>query len=311
MSESYYLCAMMKDIIHLESVSDYCNYFGAEFQHPLVTVANFADYGLYAPGKMQSNLYCIMFKDIHCGEMLYGRSKYDYQAGTLLFMSPGQIIGLKGRTESDAPKSKGFILLFHLDIMYGTPLARRMKEYSFFSYDSNEALHMSEREKATILNCFREIKEELDLPVDKHTKQIVSSRIETLLNHCVRFYERQFVTREISNHHLIGKLDTFLQEYYINDRQSSEGIPSVQQCAGKLCLSPNYFSDLIKRETGKTALEYIQGFIVDQAKIMLTDTDKNITEIAYDLGFKYPHHLTRVFKKITGITPLEFRTTSN
>lgn len=302
---------MMKDIKHLKTVSDYCSYFGVEVQHPLVTVANFVDYGLYAPGKMQSNLYCVMFKDIHCGEMAYGRNKYDYQAGTLLFMSPGQIVGLKGRTEPDAPKSKGFVLLFHPDMMYGTPLARRMTEYSFFSYDSNEALHMSEREKAIILNCFREIKEELDLPVDKHTKQIVSSRIETLLNHCVRFYERQFVTREISNHHLIGKLDKFLQEYYTNDRQSTEGIPSVQQCAGELCLSPNYFSDLIKRETGKTALEYIQGFIVSQAKIMLTDTDKNITEIAYDLGFKYPHHLTRVFKKISGITPLEFRTASN
>ncbi len=302
---------MNKDINKLETVSDYCDFFGVEVQHPLVTVASFADYGLYPGGKMQSNLYCIMYKNLHCGEMKYGRNKYDYQAGTLLFMAPGQIIGLHGRTNPDEPKSEGFVLLFHPDLMYGTPLARLIKDYTFFSYDSNEALHMSEKEKSVILNCIRDIKEDLDLPVDKHTKQIVSSRIETLLNHCVRFYERQFVTREISNRSLINRLDSFLENYFKSGKQTTDGIPSVQVCASEICLSANYFSDLIKRETGRTALEYIQNYVVEQAKILLADDNKNITEVAYELGFKYPHHLTRVFKKITGVTPLEFRTSVN
>lgn len=300
---------MEKQIQHLETVTDYCNFFGVAVQHPLVTVADFQDYGTYPAGKMQSNLYCIMYKELDCGEMKYGRSKYDYQAGTLLFMSPGQVIGLNGRDEN-TPKSKGLVLLVHPDLMYGTPLARLINGYSFFSYGSNEALHMSDKEKCVILNCFKEIKAELETNIDKHTKKIVCSRIETLLDHCERFYERQFVTREVYNHNLIDRLDTYLHDYFHKDMQSDNGIPTVQSCANEMCLSANYFSDLIKRETGKTAQEYIQSHVIEFAKILLSEKDKNITAIAYELGFKYPHHLTRVFKKITGVTPQEYRAMS-
>lgn len=301
---------MEKQIRHLESVSDYCNFFGIEVMHPLVTVADFQDYGTYPAGKMQSNLYCIMYKELECGEMKYGRSKYDYQAGTLLFMSPGQIIGLNGR-DADTPKSKGLILLIHPDLMYGTPLARLISDYAFFSYGSNEALHMSDKEKSIIINCFNEIKNELRISIDKHTKKIVCSRIETLLDHCERFYERQFVTREVYNHNIIERLDAYLHDYFHNDRQSKNGIPTVQSCANEVCLSANYFSDLVKRETGKTAQEFIHSHVIEFAKILLSERDKNITAIAYELGFKYPHHLTRVFKKITGVTPQEYRAMSN
>lgn len=300
---------MEKQIQHLETVTDYCNFFGVVVQHPLVTVADFKEYGTYPAGRMQSNLYCIMYKELDCGEMKYGRSKYDYQAGTLLFFSPGQVIGLNGRTE-DTPKSKGLVLLIHPDLMYGTPLARLIGGYSFFSYASNEALHMSDKEKNIILTCFSEIKAELETCIDKHTKKIVCSRIETLLDHCERFYERQFVTREVYNHNLIGRLDTYLHDYFHKGMQCDNGIPTVQSCANEMCLSANYFSDLIKRETGKTAQEYIQSHVIELAKILLAENDKNITAIAYELGFKYPHHLTRVFKKITGITPQEYRAMS-
>lgn len=301
---------MEKHIRNLETVSDYCGFFGVEVQHPLVTIADFQDYGIYPGGKMQTNLYSIMYKELDCGEMKYGRSRYDYQAGTLLFMSPGQVIGLNGR-DVDTPKSKGMVLIIHPDLMYGTPLARLIGGYSFFSYDSNEALHMSDREKNIILNCFSEIKAELELCIDKHTKKIVCSRIETLLDHCERFYERQFVTREVYNHSVISRLDAYMRDYFDNDRQSEYGIPTVQSCAGEMCLSANYFSDLIKRETGKTAQEYIQNYVIELAKILLSEKDKNITAIAYELGFKYPHHLTRVFKRATGLTPQEYRAVSD
>ena len=301
---------MEKAIRNLESVSDYCHFFGVGVQHPLVTVADFQDYGIYPAGKIQSNLYCIMYKELNCGELKYGRSRYDYQEGTLLFMSPSQVIGLNGRDE-DTPKSRGMVLLIHPDLMYGTPLARLIGGYSFFSYSSNEALHMSDKEKSVILNCFSEIKSELETCIDKHTRKIVCSRIETLLDHCERFYERQFVTREAHNHSVIDKLEEYLSEYFHNDRQAELGIPTVQSCADEMCLSANYFSDLLKRETGKTAQEYIQNHVIELAKILLSENDKNITAIAYELGFKYPHHLTRVFKKATGLTPQEYRAKSN
>lgn len=300
---------MNENIFNLRTVSEYCNFFGVGIQHPLVTIADFSDYGAYPEGRMRASLYCIMYKELDCGVLKYGRSKYDYQAGTLLFMSPEQVIGLNGRTP-DSPKSKGFVLLIHPDFMYGTPLARLIGNYSFFSYDSNEALHMSDKEKGVVLDCFKEIRKELERDIDKHTKKIVCSRIETLLDHCDRFYDRQFITREVFNHNIISRLDTFLQEYFDSDRQNNEGLPSVQTCAEAMCLSTNYFSDLVKRETGKSAQKYIQTYVVDLAKMLLSEKDRNITAVAYELGFNYPHHLTRVFKKITGMTPQEYRSMS-
>lgn len=301
----------MKKTFKLNTVSEFCDFFGVETLHPLISIARFEDYGTYPAGDLEMNIYCIMYKELHCGELKYGRSKYDYQSGTLLFMSPGQTLGLVGSPAHDAPKPKGFALVFHPDLLYGTPLARMMKDYRFFSYDVNEALHMSEREKGIILNCTDEIRAELSLNIDRHTKQIVASYIETMLNHCTRFYERQFITREVSNHGIIGKLDKVLNNYFDSDMQSDNGIPTVQYCAGEVCLSANYFGDLIKRETGRTATEYIQNFVVNRAKMLLLENELNISAIAYELGFKYPHHLTRVFKKVTGKTPNEYKISCN
>lgn len=223
----------------------------------------------------------------------------------MLFIAPGQTAGVADGGATLNPK--GWILMFHPDLLYGTPLSRRMKDYSFFSYSSDEALHMSEREKHIILNCFGEIQEELEHSVDKHTKQIVASNIETVLNHCVRFYERQFVTREITNHSVIDRFHEILEGYLNSQEPAAQGLPTVQYCADKVCLSPNYFGDLIKKETGKTASEHIQTAVISKVKEQLVETDKTISEIAYDLGFNYPHHLSRSFKKLTGLTPGEFR----
>lgn len=295
----------MDTTIKLNTIEEYNRILGAETLHPLVSMTDLSKLKSIKHCRKEFGFYCIYYKELVCGTLEYGRNKYDYQEGTLLFISPGQIAGTNDGGETLNPK--GLALMFHPDLLYGTPLARRMKDYSFFSYDSNEALHMSEREKAIILNCFHDIAAELEHAIDKHTKQIVASNIETLLNHCVRFYERQFVTREIPNKGILSRFDQFLHNWFESGKAKEYGLPSVQMCASELCLSANYFGDLIKKELGKSAKEYTLLFVIDRVKELIAEGEMNVSEIAYELGFKYPHHLTRVFKKVTGITPNEYR----
>lgn len=295
----------MDKIIDMPMVADYCNFFGVETLHPLVSVVNFSDFAQKPNGLKRMGFYCVFLKEKYCGELHYGRTKYDYQDGTLVFCGPGQVLGVAdGRI---IPNAEGWGLVFHPDLLYGTPLARRMKDYTFFKYESNEALHMSERERNIIKNCILEIKEELEHGIDKHTKQIVASNIETLLNHCVRFYDRQFITREVTNRDVLDKFENTLEQYFESDKPRKIGLPTVKFCAEQVFLSPNYFGDLIKRETGKTAQEYIQIATMNRAKELLAEGEMTIGEIAWQLGFKYPHHLSRIFKKMVGITPGEYR----
>lgn len=300
----------MKDnIINLPSVQDYCRLLGTKAQHPLVSVIDMSEFPQMAHSVKKFGFFCVFYKEINCGEMLYGRNKYDYEEGTMMFIGANQIAGVNDGKIVLNPK--GQILMFHPDLLIGTSLAKRMEEYSFFSYDSNEALHMSDREKTIILNCFHEIREELDHAIDKHTKHIVTSNIETMLNHCVRFYDRQFVTREILNADVMARFDKVLADYFHSNKIVSQGLPTVKYCASEVCLSPNYFGDLVKKSTGHTAIEHIHLFALNRAKTMLTETNKSISEIAYALGFNYPHHLTRLFKKHFNITPVEYRAIAN
>lgn len=295
----------MSTTIKLDTIEKYNRLLGAETLHPLVGVTDLSKLTSIKHCRKEFGFYCIYYKELECGTIQYGRSKYDYQEGTLLFISPGQIAGTDDGGETLNPK--GLALMFHPDLLYGTPLARRIKDYTFFSYDSNEALHMSEREKRIILNCFHDISEELEHAIDKHTKQIVASSIEILLNYCTRFYERQFITREIPNKSVLSRFENLIREWFESGKAKNYGLPTVQMCANEICLSPNYFGDLIKKELGKTAQEYIQLYVVGKAKELIAENEMNVSEIAYELGFKYPHHLTRIFKKITGLTPNEFR----
>lgn len=295
----------MSTTIKLDTIEKYNRLLGAETLHPLVGVTDLSKLTSIKHCRKEFGFYCIYYKELECGTIQYGRSKYDYQEGTLLFISPGQIAGTDDGGETLNPK--GLALMFHPDLLYGTPLARRIKDYTFFSYDSNEALHMSEREKRIILNCFHDISEELEHAIDKHTKQIVASSIETLLNYCTRFYERQFITREIPNKSVLSRFENLIREWFESGKAKNYGLPTVQMCASEICLSPNYFGDLIKKELGKTAQEYIQLYVVGKAKELIAENEMNVSEIAYELGFKYPHHLTRIFKKVTGLTPNEFR----
>lgn len=295
----------MDTTINLPSVQDYCRLLGVKAQHPLVSVIDMSELPAMVHAVKRFGFYCVFYKEINCGEVLYGRNRYDYEEGTMMFVGVNQIAGANDGVVVKQPK--GMILMFHPDLLIGTTLARRMEEYTFFSYDSNEALHMSDRERTIILNCFREIREELDHGIDRHTKHIVASNIETMLNHCVRFYDRQFVTREVINADIMSRFDKTLAEYFRSEKTAELGLPTVRFCASEVCLSPNYFGDLVKKSTGHTAREHIHLYALNCAKTMLAETDKPVSEIAYALGFAYPHHLTRLFKKHFNTTPTEYR----
>lgn len=296
----------MEDIIRLDTVQQYNELLGTETLHPMVSVVDLSTLGSIRHCRIHYGFYCVYLKELDCGTLLYGRNRYDYQEGTLVFIAPGQTAGAADGGVTLNPK--GWALMFQPELLYGTPLARRMKEYSFFSYDSNEALHMSEREKRIVLNCFLEIREELEHAIDRHSRRIIAANIEVLLNHCVRFYDRQFVTREIPNRGVLARFEELLAGYFDSERPQTLGLPTVRYCADTLHLSPNYFGDLIKKETGKSAQEYIRDALVAGIKERLADEDLSVSEIAYGMGFKYPQHLSRLFKKAVGMTPQEYRT---
>jgi AraC family transcriptional regulator, transcriptional activator of pobA len=223
----------------------------------------------------------------------------------LVFLAPGQVAGLNSHGETYQPKGHG--LVFHADLIHGTSLGRHMQDYSFFSYQSNEALHISERERKIVLDCFSKINFELEHAIDKHSKTLIVSNLETLLNYCARFYDRQFITREDVHKGILEKFEHLLNEFFQSEKPVAIGLPSVAYCAGELNLSAGYFGDLIKKETGKTAQEYIQSKVIDVAKEKIFDQSKSVSQIAYDLGFKYPQHFTRLFKQRVGHTPNEYR----
>lgn len=291
--------------VKFDTITEYAESLGFQPQHPLVTVNDLAEMPADRIGRKRFGFYCVLLKEHYNGKLTYGRGEYEYQAGTMLFTSPGQVIGID--IEGDDNHSKGYFLMFHPDFLYDTSLIQRMRHYFFFAYDVNGALQMSESEKEIVVNLFRCIRAELDSPADKHTPSITASYIETLLNYCLRFYDRQFASRKTDNTNIISRLEMVLDEYYAKEKAVDSGLPSVHYCARCVNLSPNYFGDLIKKETGKTAQNYIHTYIVNKAKRHLISTSMNISEVAFHLGFQYPHHFSRIFKRLTGQTPNEYR----
>ena len=296
---------MKQVIINMESVQDYNENLGMETLHPLVSVVDMSELPEIRHSLKRFGFYCVILKQLDCGSLLYGRNRYDYREGTLVCVAPGQVAGADdgGVTRN----AKGWILMFHPDLLRGTSLAGKMRDYSFFSYSSNEALHTSERERQTIIGCMREIREELQHPIDRHSKRIITTNIELLLNHCIRFYDRQFVTREEINHDVLRRFEELLGAYFDTSDIVKTGLPTVAWFADKLHLSANYFGDLVKREMGVSAQEYIQRHIIERAKLLLTDGRMTVSQTAYALGYKYPNHLSRVFKQATGLTPNEYK----
>jgi AraC family transcriptional regulator, transcriptional activator of pobA len=295
----------MDNMRRFENINEYNAFNNNETLHPLVNVVDLSKASPRSGSRMYFGFYTIFLKDVKCGDIIYGRHTYDYQEGTLVFLAPGQIAGINSNGEIYQPK--GYALVFHPELIHGTSLGKHIQEYSFFGYQSNEALHLSERERRIVLDCFSKIQYELEHAIDKHSKKLIVDNIELFLNYCVRFYDRQFITRDNVHRGIVERFESLLNEYFQTDKPQSTGLPSVAWCAGELNLSANYFGDLIKKETGKSAQEYIQSKIIEVAKEKIFDVNKSINEIAYELGFKYPQHFTRLFKQRVGHTPNEYR----
>jgi len=295
----------MDNMKRFETISDYNAFNNNETLHPLVSVVNLSKASPRQGSKMYFGFYTIFLKDVKCGDLIYGRDTYDYQEGTLVFLAPGQVAGINSNGETYQPK--GYALVFHPDLVHGTPLGKHIQDYTFFGYQSKEALHLSERERRIVLDCFSKIEYELEHAIDKHSKRLIVSNIELFLNYCVRFYDRQFITRDNVHRGILEKFEDLLNGYFLSDKPQTIGLPSVAYCANELNLSANYFGDLIKKETGKSAQEYIQSKLIDVAKEKIFDHNKSVSEIAYELGFKYPQHFTRLFKQRVGQTPNVYR----
>lgn len=304
----------MKNILEIKTIADYFKLRNCEVLHPLVGIVDFdnvskSGYTNMAYDGFHYSCYAIFLKDAVGCKLMYGGNAYDYDEGTLVFMAPNQTIEFGGFAPDYVPK--GYALLFHPDLLLGTNLAKKIQEFNFFTYSSNEALHLSAKERKVILSLLEKIQFELEQPIDKHSKKLIVTNLELFLDYCLRFYDRQFITREVVNKGALEKFDTLLRDYFLSDKPKTNGLPSVGYFAGQLNLSSNYFGDLVKKETGKSAQEYIQIKLIDVAKEKVFDPNKSVSEIAYELGFKYPQHFSRLFKQKVGHSPKEFRTSIN
>lgn len=298
----------MSDIIFIDSISEMAKNMGVDdVKHPLIYVADVRDFKMPAQLlglKISTGFYSVFLKDANCG-ISYGRNRYDFKEGVLSFFAPGQVSTFD--EDSQVESSYGWGLFFHPDLIRKSQLGKRIKEYNFFSYEVYEALHLSKKEESVLNDCIEKIQFELDQNIDAHSQNLLISNIELLLNYCNRFYERQFHTR--SDHHkdVVTEVTDLIHDYYKNGKQLEEGTPSIQYLADKVHLSSNYLSDLMKKETGKNTKEHINEYVVDKAKTELLNSSANVSEIAYDLGFNYPHYFSRLFKQKTGVTPQKYR----
>lgn len=276
-------------------------------KHPLITLIDAAQLEILEEevgGKLIYDLYMISLKDQSCG-VEYGRNSFDFDEGVMVFSSPGQTYSpTKPVKKGDI---KGWMLYFHPDLIRNTNLGQSIDDYSFFNYDVVEALHLSEDEEQTINNTITNIQSEYQQRIDNHSQRVIVSNIELLLNYCLRFYERQFNTRVSRNKDIVTQFEKSLKKYFKSEKQLESGLPSIQYFAEIAHLSPHYFSDLIKKETGRKPKDHINDFVVEKAKNMLLGTEHSISEIAYELGFNYPHYFTRMFKSKVGQTPMEYR----
>lgn len=294
----------MDEILKIDTIEQYDQLFGFETRHPLVNIVDFDKRESMKQYRITAGFYAIFLKETKGCIMNYGKTSYDYDDKTVVSIAPGQTVGYT-QIEGVLPKSVG--LLFHPDFIRGTSLGQKIKKYTFFSYEANEALHLSTEERTVVHNCLAIIRTELQHAIDKHTKGLICTNIELLLDYCMRFYERQFITRQDLNLNALAKFEKLIDNYLDAGLAATAGVPSVKYFADKICLSPNYFGDLVKKETGKSAKEYIQLKMLQAAKENLLNPDRTITQVAYALGFQYPQHFVRFFKKYEGITPTQYR----
>lgn len=298
----------MEKIHHIENISDLNKVMGQkEPRHPLIGVIDFTkvDFNMHQSMKLSTGFYTVMLKNLCPGEIRYGRNYYDFQEGSLFFMAPNQVISMEDPDETQ--DVYGWGLVFHPELIRGSSLSAKMKDYTFFSYNVFEALHLSDQEKARLTEILKDIEFELNQNIDKHSKTLLVSGIELLLNYCARYYDRQFITRTENNKDILANFEALLADYFSSEALQEQGFPSVKYFAEALHLSPNYLSDLLKKETGKNGTDHIQLHLIELAKDKLLSTSVSVSEIAYDMGFEYPQYFSKMFKKNTGHTPAEYR----
>lgn len=300
----------MSVFIHLQTIGDLYRFFNMDshIQHPLVGVLDFSKVNehIVEETKVSADFYSLIFKTYNRNNVKYGRKIVDFENGSLICMAPNQIIEMDNDTEQEA-EMNGWGLFFHPDFIRASSLNDKMKEYSFFSYEISEALHLSEKEKQTLYDCVQKLSAELQGNMDVHSQSIMISTIELLLNFCSRFYGRQFITRKNSNHAVVTQITHLLEGYFKANAIADKGLPTVKYLSEQVHLSPGYLSDLLKKETGKNAQDHIHFYLIEEAKNILLNTDKSVGEIAYALGFEYPQYFNKLFKQKTGKTPVEFR----
>jgi AraC-like DNA-binding protein len=299
---------MSENIYHIESISNLQEMMGCNKpKHPLLTVINAADVSVpkeMVGTKYIADLYQIALKDKKCG-FDYGRNSYDFEEGVLMFTAPGQSITLT--QEMKLGEHSGWMLFFHPDLIRPFHLGKEIGSFSFFDYDVHEALHLSQDEEITLTDITEKIREEYSQRIDTHSQRVIVSSLELMLSYCLRFYERQFHTRAAKNQDVVTQFESNLKSYFEGGKHLSDGFPDIKYFAELAHLSPHYFSDLLKKDTGRSTKDHINDFIIEKAKNLLLGTQDSISEIAYDLGFNYPHYFSRLFKSKTGSTPLQYR----
>ena len=290
--------------IFLNTIQDFNDYQGVETLHPLVSVVHVENTEHIRECVMHYGLYAIYLKENKGCKLSYGRTPYDFDEMTVTSFAPGQVVRVEPNPE--VPFARFTALVFHPDLLSRTALGRQMSRYEFFGYSSNEALHLSAREVDVFRGVLAMIEQELHRAIDKHTRELIVSNIELLLNYCLRFYDRQFITREEINHSVVRKFIELLDDY-ISTKALREGLPTVAYFAEKCCLSSGYFGNLVRVETGRTAKDIIADHVLAQAKQLLNDEALTVTIISKQLGFDYPQHFVRFFKSHTGKIPSEYR----
>ncbi len=295
---------------HFKTLSAYFDYMQLPSpEHPMLSVLsatgdNFLPCPKESSPPITNDCYSISFKKIIKGELNYGRTKYDFTNGAMIFMAPKQVLQWDS---SVVFEQKGFSINFHKDFLKGTELAQQIKKYGFFSYSANEALHLSPKEEKQIESIVKNIEIEYHNNQDEFSKEIIISQLSTLLKYANRFYERQFLNRKELSNNLLGKFNQQLEEYFELGLFQEQGIPSIEQLANKMLVTQRYLSDTLKKETGKTTTQHLHLYLIDEAKNILLKPNKNISEVAYELGFEYPQYFSKLFKKKEGLSPTAYR----
>lgn len=304
-----------RDLHRIKTISEFHKIRGlSPPQHPLISLVDYRQVK-HSPENNRiswiQNFFTIGLKRDVRGKFRYGQQEYDFDEGLLSFIAPGQVFGIEAYDYGKATPPSGWLLLIHPDFLWNTPLAKAIKQYGFFNYAVNESLFLSEKEEKIIIGILQNIEQEYHTNIDKFSQNIIISQIETLLNYAERFYQRQFITRTITNHHLLGRLENFLAEYFNEEDLATKGLPTVQSVANALHVSPDYLTSMLKVLTGLTTQQHIHNRLIEKAKEKLSTTHLTVSEIAYELGFEHSQSFSKLFKSKTNLAPLAFRKSFN